>query len=417
MDVTKKDGWIMDIKKSIGNVNVLNMLNATADSVAGIREIGNVNLVLYSPETAGLFHHLDMGNVNQTIEVPAGSSLVEKTGQVFINADFFKGLGKQVFLLVTGQLVIEPGLPAADIEKGLAGLAMTGTFCCPEELMGAFHAKPNFVVGQSVAYPVLKHFVKDDLALDLGFLTSLEDGAEISVIGDLRAAKVLPNDLLERKIGRIFVSGDVECHEENAGSLRMRLYKSTGEFKIIPTGYELVEKPVVLDKEMLAYLPGNKLYFKEQLLITADVIAPALEQVVEKVICEELLIAPAGIKAVLAQHCNLFETRTIFYADELWLVKDAQKLLPRRITGLRGTATLVVTGELTFDSSVTPESIAERISKVHNLGLIRCTPEQQAVLEDRLVTAEGAIVDSTEVEEPAKEQRENYIGNVNYLTL
>jgi hypothetical protein len=407
----------MDTKKTIGNVNVLNMMTATEASVAGIQRIGNVNLAIYSAETAGLFRRLDVDNINHTIEVPGGSTLVEKTGQVFINADFFKGLGKAVFFFVTGQLVVEPGVAVEDVEKGLAGLALTGQFCCPEELIGAFHTKQNFVVGQSVAYPALKHFMKEDLVLDASFLNSLEDGAEISLIGDLKAVKVLPNELLERKLGRIFVSGNVECHEENAQVLRERLYKSAGEFKVIPAGFELVEKPVMLDKDMLAYLPGKKLYFKEQVIIAADVEAGALEQSIERVVCEELLIAPAGVKAALARRCDLFETRAIFYTDDLWLVKDAQTVQPARLSGMKGTATLVVTGELTIAAAVAAEMLAERISKVHNLGLIRCTPEQQVVIEARLATSDGAIVDSAVKDEPAREPRADYIGNVNYLTL
>ena len=407
----------MENPKTIGNVNFLDLVNATPESVAGIRHIENINVAVYTPETVSLLHQMNPSNVNATIEIPTGANMVTKTGMMQVNADFFKNVERKIYLLVTGQLIIEPGVPVEEIEKGLAGIAVTGQFFCPEDLMGAFNARPNTIIGQSVAYPPFKHFIKGDLALEAEFLNGLADGTEICLLGDLSVPKVLPNELLERKIGRIFVSGDVICHEENARALQARLYKSSGNFETVPTGYVWVNKPLVLDSDTLDYLPGKQLFCKELVRIAMDVDPAVFDRQVENLIAKDLLLCPAALKPVVAQKCRLFDTRAIFYTDELWLVQDDQTWQAWRFDALKGTATLVVTGELSIDPAITPDTLSKRISKIHNFGLIRCAPEQHAAIDAHLVTREGQLeVISKEVSQ-AEAIRPDYIGNVNMLTL
>ena len=407
----------MDNPKTIGNVNVLNLVDATPESVAGIRRIENINLAICTAATLPLLNRLNPNNVNATIQVPAGANLIFKIGVMQVNADFFKNVERKIYFFVTGQLIIEPGVPLAEIEKGLAGVAVTGQFLCPEDLMGAFNAKSNTIIGETVAYPPFKHFIKGDLRLDPGFLSNIADGTEICVLGDLLAPRVLPNELLNQKIRQIFVSGDIICHEENALVLRGKLYKNLGDFETIPGGYVWVEKPLTLDTETLEYLPGKKLFCKELVRIALDVTPAALDQAVESLIAKDLLLCPAALKPVAAQKCSLFDTRAIFYTDELWLVEDDQTWQTWRFENLKGTATLVVTGELTIDPAISPTVLSERSSKIHNFGQIRCAAEQEGALDQRLVTREGEIEVVSKDEPQAEEIRPDYVANVNVLTL
>jgi hypothetical protein len=409
----------MDNPKTIGNVNFLNLVNATEASVAGIHKIGNVNMAVYTSETLALLHRLNPDNINATLEVPLGVNVVFRTGQMGVNADFFKNAERPIYFFVTGQLVVEPGIPLADIEKSLAGVAVTGQFICPEDLMGAFNAKPMMVIGQSVSYPALGHFFKSSLTIEPVFLDSLEDGAELCVLGNLSVPKVLSNELLERKIGKVYVSGRVECHEENAQAIRSRLYKNVGDLKITPAGYAWVEKPLVLDADNLDYLPGKKLYCKDLVQISPDVDPQAFDRAVEGLIVEDMLLSPAALKPVLAGKCDLFATNAVFFADELWLVRDEQTWQEWRFKNLKGTATLVVTGELELDAAISSEALSQGLSKVYNYGLITCSAEQQAAIEPRLAARDGQIelTDGEKEPESPKEERPDYIANVNFLTL
>ena len=195
------------------------------------------------------------------------------------------------------------------------------------------------------------------------------------------------------------------------------MYKRPEHFVTIPAGYEWVGKPLVLDADTLEYLPGKKLFCKELVQISAEVDPAALDQHVESLIAKELLLSPAALKPVLARKCSLFDTKTIFYADELWLVQDEQTLQTRCFDNLKSTATLVVTGELSIDPAVTPAVLSERISKIHNFGQILCAPEQQAAIEARLATREGQVEVVSKGEAKPEEVRPDYIDNVNILTL
>jgi len=104
----------MEQGKVIGNVGILDLRNATETSVAEISRIGNVGAVLYSRETAGLVTGLNIGNVGTSVEVSPDASIV--TGLVVFTRDVFKGQEAPLDLVVAGPVVVNPDVPAEDIE-------------------------------------------------------------------------------------------------------------------------------------------------------------------------------------------------------------------------------------------------------------------------------------------------------------
>jgi hypothetical protein len=117
----------------------------------------------------------------------------------------------------------------------------------------------------------------------------------------------------------------------------------------------------------------------------------------------------------MSRKCNILETRAIFYEGELWLVDGSEQLSASRFEYLDGKATLVVTGALALDEDVEPGVLANRLVKVHNMGAIKCTPEQRGAIQARLGMNEGEI-GAGEAEE-APEEGARYLGNVNHLVL
>ncbi len=406
-------------KKIIGNVNFLDIRKATEESVAEISSIGNVNLVVYSHETASLVTHLNTGNINTSAEVPADANVKTYMGPVVINKNFLKDQAKKLFILVMGPVMFEPDVKAEDIESGLNGLAMMGPVIYPEHLTGAVQSKIAMMMGPSSAYPDFATTFMDNLNLDEAALQKMADGSEVAVLGSLMALQVLPNDLIERKISKLFVSSKIKCRQENAPAFQARLVAGSGKVKAIPAGFELVEKPLLLDSTLLASLPAKKLYCTERVQIDESVNASLLDKSLEAIKSEEMILCPEELKEVLARKCNLLENRVVLYEGTLWLVEDSTELVASQFDYLADKATLVVTGELKIAPDIDPKTLASRLAKVHNLGSIHCTPEQKAALQARLGLREGSISDSTkEEEEPEEEEEEKGgIGNVNYLAL
>ena len=394
----------------IGNVNVLDLTKATAESVAPIKEIGNANMVFYSRETAGLLHRLNLGNVNVSFETPAPPKVV--IGHLTITPGYFAGLAEPLVLAVVGEVLVEPGVTAEEIDKGLRAIAVVGKVICPEPLLGAIQAKTAHLVGQTETYSTAGRLVKGSLLLDEGALAALDDASELVVLGSLRLPRVLPNDLLAAKIAKVQVLGSVRCPEENAAVLRARLADGSGRVKVVPAGFVVVDKPLLLDSVMLEALSVPRLYCLERVQVDPEVDAALLDARLETLVGRQLVLCPVALKGVLARKCDLLQTQVIFYEGTLWVVDGEERLAASRFAYLEGKATLLVEGELTVDAEVEPALLTERLAKVHNQGMIYCTPEQEGAIQARLGLNDGCVSS-----QPEQEAEGTHIGNINHLVL
>ena len=404
--------------KVIHNVGMLDLRSVSEETVAQIRRIGNVGVLLHSPETAGLVVRLNIGNIGSTIEAPHDARLLN--GQQVLGAEAFQGEGEPLRLLINGQAIIRPEVTVEEIARGLGDLWLNGQLLCPEHLAGAVQAKLRQSNGKFQIYKKYPKLIVGNLTLDEAFLRSLEDGASMVVVGNLEVPEVLPNDLLEQQIGQLQVIGRLVCREENKQALLSRQEDlSAVKMTVIPAGYVPVEKPLFLDADMLEALPGRKLYCTQAVQLAPEVTAEALAAALDSLVVRGLLLCPAALKKAVARLCNLLETQTVFYEGTLWLVEDEETLRASRFDyAEKGKTTLVVTGELTVEAEVSPQVLAERLLKVHNFGEISCTSEQMGALQARLGVNQGEFVELTQAAPAVEEQPdEDCIGNAGYLKL
>ena len=398
--------------KVLGNVGVLDIRHATEASVAEIRRIGNVGSVFFSPETAPLLTQLNIGNVGTTLEVPNDVKFLN--GQQVFGRDSFKNQAEPLNMMVNGQVIIKADVPEEDVEQGLGFLIINGQIICPEYLAGLIQAKTRDLNGQMIIYEGQPQVVIGNVTLNEAYLSALEDGTELMVVGKVSAPQVLANDLIQQKIQKLYVIGNIICREENAQTLLARVDSSGGSAEVttIPSGFEWIERSVVLDSTTLTALPARNLYCSSLVQIGPDVDASRLDQYLDKLVAKDLLICPASLRDALAQKCNLLETQVIFYEGELWLVESEMALSAPRFDYLTGKATLVVRGEATVAADIDPKVLADRFDKVHNFGEISCTSPQRGALQARLGFNEGEFIDSE-----AADEGEDGIGNVGFLRL
>ena len=85
------------MSKTIGNVNILDLRQATEESVAEICRARNVSLVLYSMPRPSLLAQLDIGNPNAAVEMPEFEPQI-RTGQVVIS----RGQAEPTFFVIVG---------------------------------------------------------------------------------------------------------------------------------------------------------------------------------------------------------------------------------------------------------------------------------------------------------------------------
>jgi hypothetical protein len=398
--------------KVIGNVGTLDLRAATEEAVAAIRRIGNVGMVIHSPETAHLIPRLNMGNVGSTLEAPADAKML--SGQVSLS---FKDVSQPLYLIASGQIIIEPEVRVEDVERGLGMLVCSGQIFCPEHLMGAVQSKMREASGQLLSYSPAMRLHLGKLILNKHILNAMDDDAELLIAGHLELPEVVDNDLLARKVARLQVVGKITCREENLPALYARLDQKAGSPKVsfVPAGFEPVEGALALNDAALLSLPGPRLYCTGRVLVEPETNAEALDKALGALQVTQVLIGPAALKSVLVKKCNMLKTKAIFYEGELWLVEEETELPPSRFEYLEGKATLVVRDTLKIDPKIEPKVLAERLHKVHNLDTILCTPEQMGALQARLGLNEGEFEDSTKGEE--EEGEEEGMGNVGHLRL
>jgi hypothetical protein len=406
----------METGKTIGNVNLLDIRKATNETIAGIRQIGNVNVLLFSPETAHLVTSLNIGNINASIEVPSDTKTHTSIGRQVLNKDFLSQVSEPLFIVSVGQMLVEPDLPQAVFEQKIVGLAVVGQIVCPENFLGLFQSKARQVIGESVAYPLMGKTVLNSLTLDPVTLQTMADDTQLAVVGSLTAPAVLDNELVERKISRLFVSGTVTIHEENIAAFQSTFTRGDQKVTLIPPGFSLVEKDLVINTYIVDILPTKKLYCTRSVLIDAGVSASQLDESIDSLIVKDKIMCPAGLRSTLKTKCNLLETNVVFYDGILWQVENERAITQAQLKAVKEKVTILVEGDLTFSEDVTIELLDEKLARIDVFGIVRCTPEQMGVIETKVGAREGLLQDSTL---PLGEEtgEESQIGNANTLTL
>ena len=394
----------------IGNIGLLDIRHAEPESVEAIDRIGNVGTVLYSRTTAPLLTKLNIGNIGSTLEVPDGAQLV--SGQLTINRAYFDHQDAPLDLMLAGQMIIEPDVPADSLMQGLGSLYVAGLVICPEPLVGALQAKIKDLSGQMIAYAGDAKIVMGKLKLDDAYLRGLADGTTLLAFGKVDALDVLDDDLLQAKIHELQVFGKLRCLEANTEILQAKLTGDGVRTTIIPSGYHVIDRSVILDTIRLGALPSRNLYVTGRVEIAPDVTPELLNAQLDGLKSEDMIVAPKSLNAALVEKVDLFNDRVLFYEGKLWSIDGEETLRPQRFDYLEGKLTLLVTGELTIDPAVEPALLAENVGQIANFGAIRCTPGQMSAVQARLNIDEGELIDSTE-----EDLDDLSIGNVGHLTL
>jgi hypothetical protein len=391
-------------KQVIHNVVNLDIRTATEAAIDHIKRIDNVVNLFYSPETAALIGRLNVGNMVHPMQVPADAKL--HRGQLVLTRETFKGQTAPLRMAVMGQLIVEPDLSPEDIERGIDYLGVLGHVLCPEHLAAAIEAKLEVLHGPMHVYPRDCKPVVGSLTLDERFLRSLDDGSALMVTGKLNAKDVLPNELLETKVSKIVVADGVVCRAENAEVLLARLERKSGAHKVtvIPAGYEMMERALVLTPALLEALPARKLYCTEVVRVQEDVTPGALDESLEALVVKEMLICPVALQGVMAKKLDILQTEAIFYEGKLWLIDGKVTLSTAHLDYLGDRTTLIVTGKLKIEPDITPKTLVDRLIVVHNLGRIEGSAEQVAALEFCLGINEGGLKAVSTEDAPEPEQ-------------
>jgi len=401
--------------KTIGNVNILDLRKTTEEAIAGIRKIGNVNVLLYSAATASYISRLDMGNINASIEAPPEGETRMIMGHLRLTPDSLSNEGGSGFCVVMGHVIVEMGTDIDAMKTSLeriSGLVVMGHVFCPESLCSLIQQKVKQQMGHFIPYPDDATLVGGSLDLTAGFLEQIEGSTGFVVIGSLRATEEIPETLM-RKAAYFQVRGSVLCAERNAEALQAKLQSGTSELTIIPSGYRFHEGDLTLDAATLESLTNAKLFCTGNVRFEEDATAEAVETGIAGLRSLGLIVCPETLQDTAKTRLDLVADRVIFYSGRLWLFDQDHTLHASRFDYTEGKITALVTGDLRIEPDVEPSVLADRLLVVHNFGDIRCTSEQMGAIEARLGIQKGDL----SVAKPKEEGEKYDIGNANILAL
>jgi hypothetical protein len=406
------------------NVGALDLRKATKQSLPPGSKLVNVGMIIYDDDPGDLLAGVSMVNTGPVVKSPPEGQWETAVGPVVITRGMLEGRAEPLNLCAMGPLDIDPDVTVEEIGNHLGVLSAMGPVNCPEHLMSAVHPKIVNAMAPVSSYrcPPTAQYVRGKIVLDDNYLAGLADGTEFAVLGELQVPEVLDDDLIQKKLGQLYVTGRITCHAENLAAIQAVLADKTKSIKAIPAGFALVTKPLTLDDTTLASLPSSKLYCTRRVNIDPDVDASLLGEKLETLICEDLVLCAASLKQAVRDKGDWFKTKLVLYEGALWAVGGEQDLSEHHFEFLEGKATLVVDGELHIDQAVSPQTLSESLAKVHNLGVIWCTPEQMGALRPLLGLHDGDLLDATAVKEeaPQPEQEPDFAAkyvNAPYVVL
>ena len=403
------------------NVGVLDIRNA-GDVDLGKVDMVNVGYILHTPETLDLLKGGRRINVGSLITADPSARVLLSTTR--LNNDYFSQQETGIKLLAFGPIIVEWDTSTEAIESSLIQLDLYGgPLICPKHLIHVLQSKVQNQKGEIMIYEnASAQFVMGKLVLDKSYLNALEEQSELVVVGSLKIPDVLPNDVLQEKIKRLHLQGGITCHEENAATIQSFLDGRHHKMKTIPAGYTLIEKPLLLNTLALESLKDSRLYCMDWVKVGEDVPAELLDKNLKALISKEQVYCPVHLKDIMVEKCDWQKTTVDFYQGELWIIEDERTLPSHAFDPLKDVATLVVFGELKIDPEIKPETLSNRLDKIHNFGSIRCTPEQMDAVQPLLRSREGRLIDTSKPKQKKKEKQkgdvyeESYV-NANYVRL
>ncbi|MTD30674.1 hypothetical protein [Planomicrobium sp. YIM 101495] len=387
------------MKQRIGNVGVLNLLNATEESVQGYEKIGNVGVVLYRTGQSGLLASLNIGNVGKTIEVPDGYSYFN--GILTIDAAYVSSLTKQLKMVVNGTVILANDLTAEQLETENMDFIINGTIYVPAHLTGM--VSQLFSEGSRSVHTyedTPPRFENGAVELSNSYLRAAKGPLHLVVNGTLTLPQDLDMELFNQKISDIEVNGLVTVHAEQEESLHAKMSSApNGVVQVIPAGYLPLRKSLKLNSRSIRSLKKAKLLTKKPLILEKDLSREAFDAAISRINSKSFIVCHEEIEDLVYEKLDRLETEVLSFDDRFVLIEGDETWTKSRFESFAEPLTLIVNGLLTISSDVTEETVQNSLSSIDLLGEIQ-------VMEPKLFGAVQAKIraNSGELKEQTTEE-------------
>jgi hypothetical protein len=398
----------------IGNVGLLNLLNATEESIKAYDRIENAGAVIYRKGQAHLLSALNIGNMGASMELPEDYSYYN--GVLTIDAAYLQSLGAELKLLVNGTVIFGKDIGPEQLEKGLLALMVNGEIYAPAHLAGLvsrlFPAGNRTVNPYTGAPPRIEN---GNFTLSNAFLQAAELPAHLVINGMLTMPKDLDMDLFNEKISNIEVNGTLSVHEEQEVHVHKKMAASpNGVIQVIPAGYEVLKKIVKLNSRSIRSFQRKKLLTKKPLIFEKDIPRGSFEAAIEKIDSKSYIVCSEELEDLIYERLDRLETEVLSYEHQYILIEGEQEWSNDQFLSFHNPVNLIIEGVLVLNTDVTEEVLQDSLAAIDLFGEIQVNSKKtKRALQNKLRVNEGRIKEQGE----AAEAERTGLQNVGELTL
>ncbi|EFU42218.1 hypothetical protein PVOR_08010 [Paenibacillus vortex V453] len=402
------------MSKMIGNVGMLDLTQATEESVKSIERIGNVGIVIYRAETAHLLTMLkNAGNIGKTLEIPAGHRYYN--GTLRLNEEYFKQLDHPDRVFVNGTVIIDKEVSFEAFQSGKLHLVVNGEVYTPQHLAGVVTSALLKVGGASAeiyAYQYEPRFESGKLKLNNAYLASITDPISLVMSGVLELDKDLDMERFAAGIDSLRMNGKAVIHESQSPYFYDKAKAINGSLEVIPTGFEYVTKPLRLNARTIRRFNGHKFYTKQPIIMEADVTRDAFSRAISEIQSTSFIICSEDIEDLIWERCPNLNTEILSYEQSFIFVSGEETWSKDQLLALEQPVTFIVDGTFILDDDVTEDDIKHSISSLDLFGDVVVGEKRiKGILYPYLRVNNGSIIVKGTEEELAG------IGNVGMLSL
>lgn len=400
------------MNRNIGNVGVLDLTNATEESIKGIELIQNVGTVLYRRENAHLLSQLNIGNIGKSLEIPEGYSYIN--GILNIDQAYLDSIQEPLKIMVNGDVIIAKEVQPDQLKTNLINLVVNGNIYSPPHLSGSasllLSEGSTAVKNYDGAPP---RFEKGEITLTNSFLRALDEPLYLVVKGSLSFSKDLTMEMFNEKISQLKVSGKIKLYEDQESFL----YKKTTSLgssiiEVIPNGFDLVKKTLRLNGRSIRRFQNMKIYTKRPVILERDVDREMLSDALAQIHSSSIIVCHENVEDLIYERISILDTEVLTYNHSFILIEGDEVWSNDQLLALDNPTNFIVKGQLTLDQDIEEEVLREKVSALDLLGEI-IVPEKKIKgwLQNVIRVNTGRIV------EEGKKERVSGLNNVGKLSL
>lgn len=388
------------MNQRIGNVGLLNLLDATVESIKGIERIENVGMVLYRKGNAHLLTALNIGNIGSTCEVPEGYSHFK--GILKLDEAYLKSISEPIHLLVNGEVIVDKNVHPDYLKKGLLHLMVNGKVYCPAHLSGLLSpiiSKGAFKLESYQETPPRMESGK--FTLTNSYLEAIDEQAYLVVSGVLSFSKDLNMEKFDDKISRLEVSGKISLYEEQEAFLYKKTASLAGcKIEVIPAGYEVLNRTLRLNNRSIRRFKQKNLYTKKPILFDADVTREIITETIAKIHSTSVIVCHEQVEDLMYELTSLLDTEILSYENSYFIIEGEEVWSNEQFLALDEPTNFIVNGKLILDKDVSEEVLRNKVVEIDILGEITVRDKKLKGVLQNIVRVNAGSVE----EEKLKEQ-------------